>query len=144
MSPIRVPSWWLAVDDTGPAEIEILFSAMLSQMPLTAADLASQMGVNQSTVSRWATGRASPSLKDMVRACEIIAAETMRLNEFAQEVSGALQLVNQLDESYREKPTFSGHKQREPWVADLDGHIARSMALMGEGRLEDPWDEEQS
>ena len=116
MSQIRIPSWYLAVDDTGPAEIEILFSAMLSQMPLTTADLASQMGVNQSTISRWGTGGARPSLKDMVRASEIIAVETERLNQFAQEVSVALQVVNKLAEHHREKPTYSGHRQRKPWL----------------------------
>ena len=137
MSPIHVPSWYLGVEFNGPAEIAILFSAMLAQMPLTTADLASQMGVNQSTISRWGTGGARPSLKDMVRASEIIARETERLNQFAQEASGALRVVKKLDEHRREKPTLSAHKQREPWRTDLDGHIARSMALIGEERLEE-------
>ena len=140
MSQIRIPSWYLAVEFNSPAEIEILFSAMLAQMPLTTADLASQMGVNQSTISRWGTGGARPSLKDMVRASEIIAVETERLNQFAQEVSGALRVVNQLSENLHEKRTASRRKQRTAWLADLDGHIARSMALIGEERLEDPWD----
>ena len=138
MSQIRIPRWYLCIEFSGPAEIKMLFSAMLAQMPLTTADLASQMGVNQSTISRWRTGGASPSLKDMVRASEIIAVETERLNQFAQEVMGTLQVVNKLYEHYsRERPTLSGHKQRKPWRADLDGHIARGMALIGEERLEE-------
>ena len=132
MSPLRVPRWWLAVGVDGPAEIKIIFSALLAQMPLTTADLASEIGVNPSTISRWATGGARPSLKDMVRASEIIAAETERLNRFAQEVSGALQVVKQLDEHRREKPTPSRLKQRKARLADLAGHMSRSMALIGE------------
>lgn len=137
MSQIRIPRWYLGVEFNGPAEIAILFSAMLAQMPLTTADLASQMGVNQSTISRWGTGGASPSLKDMVRASEILAAEMERLNQFAEEVSEAVKIVNQLSESLHEKRTPSRRKQRTAWLADLDGHIARGMKLIGKERLEE-------
>ena len=137
---LSIPSWWLSLSSGGHAEIEILFSSLLAQMPLTTAELASQMGVNQSTISRWGMRKARPSLKHMIRASEIIAAEMERLNHFAQEVSEAIQVVNQLNEHRREKATPSRIKRRKAQLADLEGHVARGMVLIGEERL-DPWAE---
>ena len=136
---LTIPRWHLAVlGAADPAEIRDLFSGLLKHMPMTTTDLASRMGVNQSTVSRWSAGQARPPLKEMVRAARIIAEETVRLNEFAREVEAALGLVEAFDEQYAAKGSRGFLKERKAREADLDGHIERAMALIGEERLEEP------
>jgi len=74
----------------------------------------------------------------MVRAARIIAEETERLNEFAREVEAALALVESFEAQYAAKGSRGFLRERKAREADLDGHIERAMALIGEERLEEP------
>ena len=68
------------------------FQSLLRRMPLTTAELAKRMGVNQSTISRWGTGQVECSLDNACWASMIIAKELDALGHLLKETLKELEL----------------------------------------------------
>lgn len=49
-------------------DITVSFAAIMAHLPMTQAELADRLKVNQSTVARWAVGATTPSRRMMTQA----------------------------------------------------------------------------
>jgi transcriptional regulator with XRE-family HTH domain len=99
-----IPAWFLALDMRNDTpEVYGAFRAVLDMLPISMTELARRLGVTQPTVSRWASGAATPSLEDMVRVIETVAEHTAELQERVSRSQHILALVEKADELHRKR-----------------------------------------
>ena|SRR5438552_3675881 len=61
----RIPRWWLAAYAPDVPRAYAMFQEFLAGLSLSLTGLAKDIGVDQSTVSRWAVGRSHPTPEQM-------------------------------------------------------------------------------
>lgn len=97
-----VPVWWLHVG-VDMEWVYDVFRYVLAEMSMPQHELAMELGVYQSTVSRWASGERRPSLADMERALGIVVegtAEKQRKAELVAAVVAEAQTAVRAGEQY--------------------------------------------
>lgn len=100
MALIRIHAWWLAVWQDDIDRVYQAFRDVLSDLPMSHADLAEQLGVSQPTISRWASGKISPALEDMLATVEAIQARLTELQNRAQHAREVLAAVQTADAEF--------------------------------------------
>ncbi len=88
-----IPRWWLAAYAPDIPKAYELFSAFLAGLSLSLTDLAKDIGVDQSTISRWAVGRSRPRPEQMKA---VLLALQLRLKAMAadmQHIMGATEAL---------------------------------------------------
>ena len=101
MDEIRIPDWWFGLRPEHRRAIYTLFQAVLRDLPMSHSALAHKVGVNQSTVSRWASGQTQPSLEHMVAAVEAVGERLAQLHERVDRTGRALHAVEAVREAVR-------------------------------------------
>lgn len=118
-----IPKWWIATYAADIARAYDVFRAFLADLGLSLTDLARDIGVDQSTVSRWAVGRSHPTPDQMKRLLvalqsriKSIAAATERVTRVAEGLHGVVQAfeasLKQSDAGDAPTQGFRGAAQR--------------------------------
>ncbi len=97
-----VPAWWLHVGKDMEWVYDV-FRYVLAEMSMPQHELAMELSVYQSTISRWASGERRPSLADMERALGIVVegtAEKQRKAELAAAAVAEAQTAVRAGEQY--------------------------------------------
>ncbi len=103
MSETKIPSWWVDVGLQAAEEVYGRFRWAVSEMPLSQREIATQLGVDQTTVSRWARGRGDPTLEEMVQAISLIAQRTEELHSRTSNAAELLAAVQSVLEAAAER-----------------------------------------
>lgn len=107
--PVGVPKIELAIGLTVSAEpLYERVRAVLKVAPMTNTELGKELGVSQSTVSRWANGDTRPTLEQAVEVLEVIEG---RLDEIRSRLDRAREAVE------------LGREVVEAWDAVYDGSL---------------------
>src|SRR5947209_7304515 len=71
---MRYPWWvvWVRPEDQGG--LRRMFKDLLSDLPMSQEQLATALQVDQSTVSRWVSGKSLPSTKQMREMVRLVQA----------------------------------------------------------------------
>ena len=96
MATKNIPWWvvWL-----GPGEGDAMRQVvreLLSDLPLSQQELAAEIGVDASTVSRWAAGRTVPSVSELRAVHQVLESRLARLRarvEWGGQLLDALDVV---------------------------------------------------
>src|SRR5438445_7108758 len=92
---VQVPGWMVAgVPFEDMKKTYAVFRKLLKSLPLSHSELAHKIGVDQSTVSRWARGGSRPTLKEMKAA---ISAIELRIEAVQQRVRHASEVVGAVE-----------------------------------------------
>jgi len=70
-----VPAWWLHVEKDVEGVYDV-FRHVLAEASVPQQELAGQLGVYQSTISRWKSGERRPSLVEMGQALRVVVEAT--------------------------------------------------------------------
>ncbi|UCC84807.1 MAG: helix-turn-helix transcriptional regulator [Gemmatimonadota bacterium] len=105
MGTIRIPKWWLVTGQDEAEAVEVLFRYILTNLPMTHAELAEEIGVAQSTVTRWARGDTHPSFDDMARA---VRAASNRVEQVRNTMTHTMHLLIAIDSGLGE--VAQGHR----------------------------------
>ena len=57
---MRIPWWVMALDPNDWGEMNQIFRDFMSSLPLSQNELADELGVDASKVSRWGSGKTTP------------------------------------------------------------------------------------
>jgi transcriptional regulator with XRE-family HTH domain len=76
------------------------FKGLLADLPMSQAELASQIGVAHTTVGRWARGQTTPALADMIRAVEAITNRLDDLKRRADRSESALKAIQSTQKAW--------------------------------------------
>ena len=84
MATVHIP-WWLMLFGSDDGDrMRSVFKDFLADIPLSQTELATALGVEQPTVSRWAAGKSIPDLKQMKRVVEVVEAQMAAIEEQMQ------------------------------------------------------------
>lgn len=114
----RIPSWWLAVGADNAERLEELFVQVMQDLPMSQAQLAGRIGVDQSTVARWARGRTTPPPGVMLQAVREVRDYLKPQFERASVASNAFQHLLSLAEDEQAKGMQAGQEEVEA-IKDL-------------------------
>jgi transcriptional regulator with XRE-family HTH domain len=122
MSESRVPTWFAATGLHGEnARVYQAFQRFLRNLPVSYTNLASEIGVSQPAVSRWASDVTRPSLEEMSAAVDVVRG---RLDEIALEAERFAEVLQLIEEAMRL------YDLEEQGRADLDPHQQRITARL--------------
>jgi DNA-binding XRE family transcriptional regulator len=76
---IRIPPWWLALRVDDIEAVYKVFRDLLKRSAVSHDELAKKLGVNESTVSRWAMENSSPSLEQTKQIVALLEARAARV-----------------------------------------------------------------
>jgi len=93
MHYVNIPRWQLAVGSTPSLAVEMEFKAVLNDLPMSHSALAEKLDIAQSTVSRWARGKTSPSLEQMVRTIDAVKDRLEELSERTDKAGRVIEAV---------------------------------------------------
>ena len=138
----KIPEWERALGFYAPEAVVEVFRQALQVMPLSHAELGQEMGVAQSTVTRWAGG-TQPSLETMIEAIGIIEARMAEVQERIDRAGRALRMAQEVVGLARRaqetgKPADRRRKTKvyEELTELLGDDLGRIIAA-GEGRASD-------
>ncbi len=115
-----LPRWVLALDlQNEPGEVYGVFREVLEVLPMSRTELARQLGVSQPTISRWASGTATPSLEDMARVVRIVGARTREILECAERSERILSLVQEADDLTKKRDSSVDRKTRLKYLRQI-------------------------
>lgn len=127
MNPIRVPKLAVVLPvDMDASEIYAVFEAALEVAPLSKSEIAERLDVNQSTVSRWASGDARPSVEDMLRVLDIVED---RLAEIEARAERARSVLTAVDRAVELHDRYAETRERDD-LARFDESIERLRTLL--------------
>ena len=89
----RYPWWVVFLDPADGKKMRSLFKDFLADLPFSQTELAKALGVEQPTVSRWASGKSTPN-PDQMQA--VVAVVESRMAEIMAEVQEKVQLTKQV------------------------------------------------
>ncbi len=95
-----VPLRWIGVRSEHAQAIYEAFEDLLTDLPMSQTELASQIGVAHTTVGRWARGQTRPSLDHMIRAVNAIAERLEDLRRRVERTGSALQAVRATQQAW--------------------------------------------
>jgi transcriptional regulator with XRE-family HTH domain len=90
---MRYPWWVVSVKPEDHSGLRRMFKALLSDLPMSQDQLAAALQVDQSTVSRWVSGKSLPStnqMREMVRFVQAHIGEIQKRMERTNDVLDAL------------------------------------------------------
>ncbi len=82
-----IPTWWRTDYAPDVPRAYDVFRAFLSSLRLSLTDLANDIGVSQSTVSRWAVGRSDPTPQQMEALIAALRSRIERIGAAAERAS---------------------------------------------------------
>ena len=88
------PWWALWLDPREGVSMRQAVRELLSDLPLSQQELAAEIGVDPSTVSRWVAGRTVPSLPELRAVLQVLQSRLARLRA---QVEWGGQLLDALD-----------------------------------------------
>lgn len=99
MGEARVPTWYAATGLHGEsARVYEAFQQFLHNLPVSYTHLASEVGVSQPAVSRWASDVTHPSLEEMSAAVGVVRS---RLDEIREQTERFAQILRLVEEAMR-------------------------------------------
>jgi transcriptional regulator with XRE-family HTH domain len=78
---MRYPWWIVWVNPEDHGGLRRMFKALLSDLPMSQDQLAAALQVDQSTVSRWVSGKSLPSTKQMREMVRLVQAHIAEIQE---------------------------------------------------------------
>ena len=122
MSEARVPTWYAATGLHGEnARVYEAFQRFLHNLPLSYTNLASEVGVSQPAVSRWASDITHPSLEEMSVAVDVVRSKLDEIKEQTERFAEILRLVEEAMRLYDLEVQGRG---------DIDPHAHRVTARL--------------
>ncbi|MFQ5791113.1 MAG: helix-turn-helix domain-containing protein [Acidobacteriota bacterium] len=110
-----VPLWTLALGFGDEGVVRAAFREAMTLLPISQAALAERLGVAQSTLSRWVSGKTSPTLDQMEAALEV-------MEESVREASARVDRSRRAIEAVREGLRLSkkyGKKRNDALFEDF-------------------------
>lgn len=107
---IRIPRWWLAAYASDIPRVYEVFQDLLGGLSLSLSDLAKDIGVDQSTVSRWALGRTQPTPAQMKKLLAAVRLRITAIGAAAEGVSRAVEAFEGVGHAFESKG--GGHARR--------------------------------
>ena len=104
----RIPTWWLDLGADAAGKLGKLFARVMEDLPMSQAELAKAVKVDQSTVARWANGRTTPPPELMLKAVKAVQAHAENLLQRANTAHQALQHVAAAQEAVATKGFGAG------------------------------------
>ncbi len=95
MKQIVVPGWFVALDLDQQQGVWKVFQEALEVMPMTHTELARELGVAQSTVTRWVRGEVGPAPDKMKQALEVLARRSDEIEKRLDRAQRALRCVDE-------------------------------------------------
>ena len=121
MAIIRIPTWVLALGPATAALLHNLFTEVMDDLPMPQAELAERLGVDQSTVGRWAKGRSAPNTETMQKAIEEVRSYLESLDKRASVAEEVLRLVKAVEEAHEAEGLHGGQDETTKLKKLLEG-----------------------
>ncbi len=98
----RIPKWWLAAYAPDIPRAYESFQTSLARFSLSLTDLAEDIGVDQSTVSRWAVGRTRPTPEQMKALLTALQARIKVMATVAERTARAVEGLRGVTQAFEE------------------------------------------
>lgn len=99
MPKARFPSWWVTLGPDTASNLRQVFADVMNELPMSQRELARRLGVDPSTVTRWAAGEAAPAAEKMLEAIEEVREYVKPLFKRASLAQEMIQQVIEADEA---------------------------------------------
>lgn len=123
MSEVRIPKWRVIVGTETANKLSDLFAQVMADLPMSQADLAGRIEVDQSTVARWVKGakkRREPGLERMREAVDEVWAALQPICHRASVAQEALRHVVAAEKATEEDGLGAGKEEVEALVELLE------------------------
>jgi len=91
---MKIPWWMMVIDPNDWKELGTVIKDFFSDLPMTQADLATKLRVDQTAISRWASGKTKPTLDEFKRAVQAV---NERITELTERVTKSNGLVSAME-----------------------------------------------
>ena len=109
MGDAKVPAWFAATGlQADNARVYEAFQGFLRNLPVSFTRLASEVGVSQPAVSRWAADVTRPSLEEMSASVLVVQAKLEEVGQQTERLSQVLRLIEEAMRLYERETRGRG------------------------------------
>ena len=124
MAQFRIPQWWYhGIPSPGSEAVTEAFRAVVKDLPMTHTALAEELGVAQSTVSRWVKGSHDTELEQMIAVVDTVSEHLDQLQERvdrARQLLDGAQAIVEADKRYSKTKKPRDLQKREAAIKQLN------------------------